>query len=81
MTAGELAKAAKKTLGDARLVIEYHGLSTLHGTCHLEVRTHAQDRWRRVCQITDNGPMSGLHIFADPKAEPSDYRRIRELLS
>lgn len=79
MSPSDLAIAVQKKVGEARLVTEFYGISNIRPVVHLEMRTHRNDRWRRVGQIHSNNHDTTI-IVSEPKADPGDLTIVRGIL-
>lgn len=77
MTPVQLAQAARREFGDARLVTEFASPGSTNTNTFIEVRRFP-DRWRRVAAVL---PMSDrVALRMEPKAESGDKARLQNLL-
>ncbi len=77
MTPTQLAQAARREFGDARLVTEFGHAGTTSTNVFIEVRRPG-DPWRRL------GALQSAHdhivLLPQPRIESGDLKRLRKLL-
>lgn len=79
MTPKELAQAARREFGDARLVSEFSSPGSTNTDVFIEVRRFP-DAWRRIAAVLTLKTGNEIALRMLPKAEPADKARLQNLL-